>query len=353
MAAAAPTAALAVYATAQQGSYTRTIATDADGGAVVVGQRASNLAFDGRSMTHRGKGDVWAARHDASGVAVWMQMWGGTEADDGLAVAVDGKTDGVYIAGVFKSPSMTMGDVTLSKSSASLTDDDIFLARLDGNTGDVIWAKAFGSTMDDGAAASEAAVSLAVAADGSVLVAGTFLGASLPLADGLTLANPNAATGGASSFLATVNAADGSVVSADAFPDMPSLSRMVRDGQTGAVYLVGADYVTRLGSNGWRASLAGSSTTDARRSIALDPSSRYVFVAGQFTAATLTLGTLTVKNQNKNGGSNDAFLARMDAATGEYQWAQRLVGAGAEIVLGLAANADSVYAAGTYSVAFV
>lgn len=326
----APTAASPTYAIATQGA-TRAMVTDPNGGAVVAGQMGANLNFGGRSVTHKGKGDAWAARIDPSGRVVWMQMWGGTEMDEGRAVAVD--ADSVYVAGVFQSLSMLAGSTSLTGSFVNTT--DIFLVRLNGTTGDVMWARAFGTE------AVEAAVSLAVTESG-VLMAGTFQGASLALDAATTLSNPNAPAGN-SSFLATFGPT-GSLVSATAYADMTTLSRMIRDPRTGALYFIGTDYVARLGS--WRASLAGSSVVDTRRAIAVDPTSRYVFVGGTFTNSSLVLGATTLRNGQTNGGSPDGYLARMDAATGEFQWARRFVGGGAEIVLGLAVDASSVYVGG-------
>ena len=304
------------------------------GGVVLVGQMASNLNFGGRSYTHRGKGDVWAARFDASGEPLWHRMWGGIEPDDGLAVAAD--ADSVYVAGVFQSPSMVMGAFTLTASHVNTT--DIFLARLDASTGEVVWARAFGTE------AIETAASVAAAADGGVLLAGMFTGASLPLDAATALSNPNAAAGGNSTFVATFAAADGQLVSATAYAEMQSLARMVRDAATGAVYLVGTDYVSRLGS--WRASLAGSNPLDVRRSIAVDPASRHVFVAGQFLNTTLTLGGTVLQNGNRNGGNIDGYVARVDAETGEITRAWRIHGNGQEVVLGLAVDDRAVFAAG-------
>lgn len=304
--------------------------TEPGGGVVLAGQMSTNLNWGGQSFTHRGKGDVWVARYDASGTTLWQQMWGGAEPDEGRAVAAD--ADSVYVAGHFQSPTLTMGAFTLRGSHVSTT--DIFLARLDGTTGEVLWARAFGTE------AAETVASLAVAPDngGGVLLAGAFAGPSLALDASTTLTNANAPAGNSSSFLATFGAADGSVLSATAYADMPSVSRMVRDASTGAVYFIGTDYVSRLGS--WRASLGQSSVADTRRSIAVDPTSRFVFVAGQFSK-TITLGSISITN----GVSTDAYMARLDAATGAIDRAWRIVGGGKALV-GLAVDSNSVYAAG-------
>ena len=302
----------------------------------MTGVHTASYMFAGRTYTAAGKGDVWVGKLDPWGRPLWVHMWGGAEPDEGRAVAAD--ADSVYVAGHFQSPTLAMGAFTLRGSHVNTT--DIFLARLNGTTGEVLWARAFGTE------AVETVASLAVApnSSGSVLLAGVFAGPSLALDASTTLTNANAPAGN-SSFLATFGAADGSVLSATAYADMPWVSRMVRDASTGAVYFIGTDYVSRLGS--WRASLGQSSVADTRRSIAVDPTSRFVFVAGQYTSATITLGSTTLRNGNNNGGSPDAYVARLDAATGAFHWAQRLVGGGQEVVLGLAVDSSNVYAAGT------
>ena len=307
--------------------------TDATGATYVTGVHTATYSFAGRSYTYRGKGDMWVGKFNPWGRPLWVHMWGGIEPDEGRAVAAD--ADSVYVAGVFQSPSMIMGAFTLRASTANTT--DIFLARLNGTTGEVIWARAFGT------AAIETAASVA-AVDGGVLLAGVFSGASLPLAAATKLTNANAAAGGNSTFLATFAAGDGQLWSATAYADMQSLARMVRDPATSAVYFIGTDYVARLGS--WRASLAGSNRLDVRRSIAIDPASRNVFVAGQFVNATMMLGRTTLLNGNQNGGNIDGYVARLDAATGEFTRAWRINGNGQEWVLGLAVDSTNVYAAG-------
>lgn len=311
--------------------------TDATGAAYVTGVHTATYTFAGSSYTHRGKGDAWVGKLDPWGRPLWVHMWGGAEPDEGRAVAAD--ADSVYVAGVFQSPSMAMGAFTLSASHVNTT--DIFLARLNGTTGEVVWARAFGTE------AIETAASVAVAADGGVVLAGAFTGASLPLDATTTLSNANAnaaAGGGNSTFVATFAAADGQLRSATAYADMQSVSRMMRDPATGGVYFVGTDYVSRLGS--WRTSLAGSNTLDVRRSIAVDPASRHVFVAGQFLNTTLTLGRTVLQNGNRNGGNIDGYVARLDAGTGEITRAWRITGEGQEIVLGLAVDSNTVFAAG-------
>ena len=312
----------------------RAFTTDATGAAYVTGVHTATYTFAGSTYTHRGKGDVWVGKLDPWGRPLWVHMWGGAEPDEGQAVAAD--ADSVYVAGVFQSPSMAMGAFTLSASHVNTT--DIFLARLNGTTGEVLWARAFGTE------AIETAASVAVAADGGVVLAGAFTGASLPLDATTTLSNANAAAGGNSTFVATFAAADGQLRSATAYADMQSVARMVRDPATGGVYFVGTDYVSRLGS--WRTSLAGSNTVDVRRSIAMDPTSRHVFVAGQFVNTTLTLGRTVLQNGNRNGGNIDGYVARLDAATGEITRAWRITGEGQEVVLGLAVDSNTVFAAG-------
>ena len=308
----------------------RAVAADATGTAYLTGVNPTTYTFAGRTYTTAGKGDVWVARVDPWGRALWVHMWGGPETEEGRAVAVDGAS--VYVAGIFQSASFSMGGLVLTGAGLATT-TDVFVAQLRAATGEVVWARAFGTE------AVESPVSLA-AAGGAVWLAGLFQGPTLAL-DGFVVNNPNNPAGN-SSFLAALDASTGAVASADAFADMPSLSRMARDGRTGAIYFVGTDYVARLGS--WRTSLGTSSTWDTRRGLAIDPASQCVFVAGMYNTSTLVLGGTTLPNPNKN---SDSYVARFDAATGVVQWATRVNGGGQEFVVGCGVDPyGGVYVAG-------
>jgi hypothetical protein len=295
---------------------------------------------------NRGNIDVWVQKMRPDGRTQWVTVFGSSGRDDGRALALHGNGD-VVVAGTFVFSAsytnpMQIGRFTLNTatSPAGTATNDVFVARLSEADGSVQWARQFG-----GAGADEA-VAVGVTSAGATVVAGTFTSPSLPL-DGVRLTNPGT---GSVVFVAYLNS-DGVVTSATAYPELNGLSKMAVDPATDAVYLIGTDYVTRLGGGGgggWTTSLAGISGADRRRGLALDPSSRYVFIGAHHNRGSLTLGGTTLTNAG--GGMMDGLVARLDAETGTIDWVVRLAGEDADSVHALVADADSVYVSGAWAV---
>lgn len=334
-AAAPPTAVFTTFGLGINPRLPRGMAVDSAGAAYVTGNLApavTIITISGIAQySPRGKGDVWVSRLTPQGNNSWASFFGGTELEEGRAVAVD--SDSVFTTGVFQSPNFTMGGV--GYQATTTTAFDVYLARLNATNGRVIWGRTFGGDSIDNA------VSIS-AANGVVYVAGTFQSAAMQLGS-TTLANPNAATGGNSTYLIAYDYS-GALVSADAYGDMRTLWRMARDAGTGAVVFVGTDYVSRVGS--WRTSLGSTSTTDTRRGLALDMASQSVFVAAPFNSASITLGSVTLNN---TGTGFDSYVAKLNAATGEVVWARRIGSTGQDYVVNVVADrAGGVYSAGTF-----
>lgn len=291
---------------------------------------------------NRGNIDVWVQKMRPDGRTQWVTVFGGSGRDDGrmLALHIDTDDGDVAVAGAFQYSStytnpMKIGRFTLNAatSPAGTATNDVFVARLGGVDGSVRWARQFG-----GAGADEA-VSVGVTSTGATVVAGTFTSPSLAL-DGVTLTNPDP-SGSPVVFVAHLDAR-GVVTSASAYPELLGLSRMVVDPATDAVYLIGTDYVARLGR--WTTSLAGISGADRRRGLAVDPSSRFVFIGAHYNRGSLKLGNTTLANAG--GGLMDGVVARLDAETGAIDWAVRVAGEDDDRVLALAVDADSLYVSG-------
>lgn len=287
------------------------------------------------TYAHRGDNDVWVQKMAADGRTLWVTVFGSSGRDDGRSVVVDSRGD-VVVAGTFvfdaSHPNpMQIGRFMLTNatSPAGTASNDIFVAKLSSTDGAVQWARQFGGT------GADEAVSVGIRSDGGIVLAGTTTSSSLNL-DGLTLTNPGAAP---MVFVAHLSR-DGVVTSASAQPSVSSLSKMVVDPASDAVYLVGTDYVARLGS--WTTSLAGTTGIDRRRGLALDPSSRYLFVGAHFNRASITLGGTVLQNR----GEMDGYVARLDAGTGAIQFAVGLGGGGQDYVHALAVDADSVMVSG-------
>ena len=99
--------------------------------------------------------------------------------------------------------------------------------------------------------------------------------------------------------------------------------------------------------------LAGGNAYSQISAIATDASGN-VYVAGSFSNASLTLGTITLTNAVTSGAtvgfSRDAFVAKWSPATGTFVWAQRAGGTtNNDAATALAVSGPNVYVAATLS----
>ncbi len=138
--------------------------------------------------------DIFLAKYDSSGTALWAKSMGGAKQDHSQAIAVDG-IGNVYITGTFESPDADFNREGNNGSVNNAGSYNVFLAKYDPQ-GNYLWAKSMGG--------SEYDWGLAVTVDnrmGGIYMAGYF---SSPKVD----FNPDG-TGG---ILATEGGYDGFVV---------------------------------------------------------------------------------------------------------------------------------------------
>jgi hypothetical protein len=136
------------------------IAVDANGNSYVTGHFDRTANFGSNTLTSYGYWNIFVTKLDSSGNWLWAKNAGGTGYDEGCDIAVDARGNS-YVTGYFKG-SATFGSTTL-------TNEDIFVAKLDCN-GNWLWAKnAGGSSNDSGNG-------IAVDASGNSYVTGYFKG---------------------------------------------------------------------------------------------------------------------------------------------------------------------------------
>lgn len=121
-----------------------------DGTNLIVGGFFDDaLAFGGTaasiSATAGGSLDAYVAKLDANLAGIWAVKFGGTGEDRGTQVALDAAGD-VYITGAFQNQ-VAFGAVNLTAMGMH----DIFVAKLRGTNGGVVWAIQLGTTDDDSA----------------------------------------------------------------------------------------------------------------------------------------------------------------------------------------------------------
>ena len=102
------------------------LARDADNNVFVVGRFAStNLSFDGPPLTRVGSYDLFLAKLDPGGSAVWSRSFGGTSFEHSEALAVDADGNPI-VTGYFSSSSLSFGGGPVARYGSN----DVFLAKL-------------------------------------------------------------------------------------------------------------------------------------------------------------------------------------------------------------------------------
>ncbi len=137
------------------------VATDEAGNIFLSGHFVETASFEDTSLTSLGFQDIFLAKYDASGNLHWVKQAGGSETDIGIDMAVD-NTGNVALCGFF-SGSSTFDNTTLT----SVGFEDIFLAKFDSN-GNLLWAKQAGGDGTDNC------FGLAIDAANNIMITGVF-----------------------------------------------------------------------------------------------------------------------------------------------------------------------------------
>jgi hypothetical protein len=253
-------------------------ACDSTGAITLTGyfQGASSV-FGNDTLHAAGIYDVFIARYDASGNAMWAMHAGGTAIDMGNGIACD-SSGNILVCGAFSSASIVLGMDTLVNEDPSGNTGDMFVAKL-APAGTVLWAERFGGMQFD------EALAVATGAGGTVYFTGRSRSAILPVGH-------------------------------------DTLS-------CGGTYHV---VLASLGTTGiarWALASSGNND-DAGRSMACDRGGS-VFLAGTYLSSPFTMAALPIVN----AGGFDAFFARFDTS-GNIYWAVRAGGIGFEDGNGIA-----------------
>ena len=289
-----------VYATYLGGSstdYGYGIAVDGAGAAYVTGQtRSSNFPTTTGAVqtTNAGSPDVFVAKLNAAGSGlVYSSYLGGTSSDWGQALAVDA-AGAAYVTGYTQSTNFptTMG----AAQTTYRGNTDVFVAKLNSAGSGLVYATYLGGTNTD------YSHGLAVDGAGAVYVTGYTGSTNFPTTTG-ALQTTNA--GGADVFVAKLNAAGSGLIY--------------------ATYLGGTS-----GEIGYGLAVDGAGAA---------------YVTGQ-TGST-NFPTTTGAVQTANAGSNDVFVAKLNAAGSGLAYATYLGGTGNDGGYGLAVDgAGAVYVTG-------
>ena len=227
------------------------IAADADGNVVVSGHFISGtLNFGSQSLFNSGGFDIFLVKYDETGNVLWAENPSGSGYDFNFSMEMDGEGN-TYLTGHFSSFQLTFGSSTITNGGG----DDIYVAKYDAD-GNALWAqKAGGSTYDYG-------YDVSVDGDGNVFLTGNFQ-------------SPNISFGSIS------------LTNSTTYADF---------------------YVVKYNPDGdpqWAQHGSGSDYTFGR-GCGADPSGN-VYVTGLFGNESLTLGNITLATF---AGASDMFIAR-------------------------------------------
>ncbi|WP_156338691.1 hypothetical protein [Chondromyces crocatus] len=296
------------------------VAVDSDGSVVVVGDIISPTDFGGGPLTSSGLRDVFVAKFDASGNYQWARRFGNDQDQSASAVALSPSGE-VYVTGWFEG-TMNLGSSTLISNGGT----DAFILKLD-PSGNVEWGTRHGN------AADQAGIAIAATDDGAAMV-GRFAG-TVTLAGQVRTSNGQEdafllrvdehgapqwghAVGGSARDEATgvAFAANGDVVLAGSFGDTIDFAGTVleTEGESDV-------FVTRydaMGNHVWSTPIGGNGQQEAL-GLALDAAGA-VLVTGRFTSE------IALAGQTRMGaGAWDAFVAKLGSG-GQPLWGQAFVG---------------------------
>jgi hypothetical protein len=245
------------------------IITDCDDNIIITGCfNGTSISFDTITLfnSNSSRADLFITKYDSAGNVVWARSAGGWDYDYGVSINTDVHNN-IFLLGSFYSDTIKFGSTTLINNSI-FGDEDIFLSKYD-KSGNVIWARSFGGTYNDGGNC------ITNDNDGNIIITGSFLSPSITF-DTITLIK-----------------ADNNIYSGD-------------------VYIAKFD---SLGNAIW-AERAGGAYGDVGAGVVTDKNNN-IYLTGGFQSDTLTFGTISLINT----GGYDSFLAKFDNS-GNVLWAR-------------------------------
>lgn len=343
------------WATSPSAGYGAGSVVDSAGNVYVTGRFSGTATFGATTLTSLGFTDVYVAKLTSTGTYEWAVRAGGSNADDGVGVAV-GDSGNVYVTGGFSSGTATFGATTLTL----LGSYDVFVAKLT-PAGAWQWAVSAGGTNADFSSA------VAVDSSGTVCITGGFTSLTANFG-ATTLTNggdydmfvaklttggswQSATRAGGTGFdYGSGVAVDGSgnTVVAGYFSGATATfgaTTLTNAGTIAGSYDVFVAKLTAAGTWQW-AVRAGGTDYDYPQRMAVDATGN-VYITGGFASSTVTLGPSTLTNANP--GSADVFVAKLNSS-GTFQWATRAGGNAADDGIGVAVDSSgSVYVTGGFN----
>jgi|GEM_PF-2146182 len=334
-----------------EGDIGNCTAADVSGHIYTIGTFSGTSAFGTYSIASMGKGDIFITQANASnGNINWVRQIGGQFEDNGTAVTCD-VVGNVYFTGRF-SGTVIFGTFTLT----SLGGSDSFIAKLDQVTGAIIWVKKMGGTGYDGglSVTSDPLGNVytsgyfqGVASFGTVTVTpvGTNFNIFLACTDGAS-GNVLWAKGYGSAGYSF-----GTSVSCDVLGNVYMTGYFENDVVFGTYTLSSIQYQDVFvskhdGSNGnvtWAYSAGGDGNDSGNGIVAGNDG--YIYTTGKFEG-NCAFGTTTLTS----AGSADLYVSKRDALTGAVAWVKGFGAGGYEQANAITQDANgTIFVTGQFS----
>jgi hypothetical protein len=146
--------------------YPHALALDANGNIFVAGTTYGPVDFGGGATSGGGDPDLFVAKLDKDGKYIWSKAYGDAQPQVGIGLAMTPEGD-VVVVGALRGKLDFGGGKSVTGGNG---DDDVFVAKLKGDTGVGLWAASYGD------ASNQQANGVVVGSDGSVVITGQMVG---------------------------------------------------------------------------------------------------------------------------------------------------------------------------------
>lgn len=313
--------------------------------------------------------DVFIAKYDANGTALWAHRIGGTDGEflNDICSDANGR---VYVVGAFTSPTVSIPPYSIVNTNTASPTQDVFVACFD-SFGTIQWLKKFGGVNSD---SGEGIIYSNT--QSSLYITGNFSSPTM-VVGGTTLTNANGSGSSSDIFLIKLNSSGaptwairtGGANSSDSGVDL-GLDASNQYPYIGGTFsppsastpttLIGSTTLTTNGNTDlfiakysdagafqWVRSAGSTSSSDGFAELTVDASNN-CYIAGNYFGATLNISSTTLANS----GSSDGFIAKYNSA-GTFLWANKIFTSGNttnDDTWSIASDASSnIYVGGSYT----
>lgn len=274
-----------------------------------------SMIIGSTTLTNMGSNDLFISKYDSLGNVIWAKGIGGTSGEYPRDIATD--SDGIFIVGGYRSPTLSFDAVTLINNST--VNLNIFIAKLD-FTGNTLWAKSAGGINQNEATS--------ITTDFSGIYITGFSNDSLLILDGLTLSFP----GEYSTLFVSKYNSNGSILCATVLKNKINTSRagiavdklgnaFVCSNYSESPFIVGSDTLSDAG--GWSqqvflakysCAVTGNSIKEIERSnnfiLYPNPSSTQITISSKTSLTNTSIKIINPTGQalvHKNNISGNSF----------------------------------------------